>query len=117
MRRLAWAALVRNAISKATLADSCAHPSLRDFEPRLIAAGKTEAVALPACTRKLLALHNALCKHQTAWVAPTIPAIWPVTATTIATDARGNPGTSNCGPDNRHAQIWFVAKPWWFIFE
>ena len=38
---------------------------------RLIAAGKPPKVALTACMRRLLVLCNALCQHQTTWVAPT----------------------------------------------
>ena len=58
---------------RAALAASRANPRLRAFYQRLVAAGKPKLVALTACMRKLLVLCNALCKHQTTWVAPTPP--------------------------------------------
>ena len=74
-RRCVWGgrASVRAALYMAALAASRANPSLRAFYQRLVAAGKPKLVALTACMRKLLVLCNALCKHQTRWVAPTAP--------------------------------------------
>ena len=74
--RCVWGgrASVRAALYMAALEGaSRANPSLRAFYQRLVAAGKPKLVALTACMRKLLVLCNALCKHQTTWVAPTTP--------------------------------------------
>ena len=68
-RRSVWGgrASVRAALYMAALAASRAHPSLRAFYQRLVAAGKPKLVALTACMRKLLVLCNALCKQQAMW--------------------------------------------------
>ncbi len=68
-RRSVWGgrASVRAALYMAALAASRAHPSLRAFYQRLLAAGKPKLVALTACMHKLLVLCNALCKQQAMW--------------------------------------------------
>jgi transposase len=42
-------------------------PVLKVFYERLVAAGKAKQVAVTACMRKLLAILNAMVKHQTPW--------------------------------------------------
>ena len=58
---------VRNALYMAALVAARYNPPLRHFYARLRATGKPAKVALVAVMRKLLAILNALIKHQTAW--------------------------------------------------
>jgi transposase len=51
----------------ATLVASQHNPAIRAFYQRLIAAGKVPKVALTAAMRKLLAILNAMVKHQQPW--------------------------------------------------
>ena len=60
-------AAVRHALYMAALVAARYNPPLRRFYAHLRAAGKPAKVALVAVMRKLLAILNALIKHQTAW--------------------------------------------------
>ena len=68
-RRSIWGgrAPVRGALYMATLVATRRNPVIRDFYNRLIAKGKLFKVALVACMRKLLTIHNSMIKHKTRW--------------------------------------------------
>ena len=67
--RTVWGgrAHVRTILDMGTLVAVRVHPVLTTFYARLRAAGKAAKVALTACMRKLLAILNAMLKHQTPW--------------------------------------------------
>ena len=58
---------VRGALYMATLVASQHNPAIRACYQRLVAAGKVPKVALTAVMRKLLAILNAMVKHQQPW--------------------------------------------------
>jgi transposase len=58
---------VRNALYMAALVATRYNPPLRVFYQRLRGAGKPPKVALVAVMRKLLAILNAMIKHQAPW--------------------------------------------------
>lgn len=61
---------VRNALYMAALVATRFNPPLRLVYQRLRTAGKPAKVALVAVMRKLLAIVNAMIKHQTTWQQP-----------------------------------------------
>jgi transposase len=63
-------ASVRAALYMAALVATRHNRPLQHFYQRLRAAGKPAKVALVAVMRKLLAIVNAMLKHQTAWQQP-----------------------------------------------
>ena len=63
---------VRTALYMAALVAARHNPPLQRFYQRLRAAGKPPKVALVAVMRKLLAILNAMIKHQTAWWSVTV---------------------------------------------
>jgi len=65
-RRTTWGgrAVVRSALYMGTLVAVRCNPVLRTFYQRLRTAGKAPKVTLVACMRKLLAILNAMLKHQ-----------------------------------------------------
>ena len=67
--RTVWGgrAHVRTIVDMGTLVAVRVHPVLTTLYARLRAAGKAAKVALTACMRKLLAILNAMLKHQTPW--------------------------------------------------
>ena len=67
--RTVWGgrAHVRTIVYMGTLVAVRVHPVLTTLYARLRAAGKAAKVALTACMRKLLAILNAMLKHQTPW--------------------------------------------------
>jgi transposase len=68
-KRTVWGgrAHVRTILYMGTLVAVRFNPVLKTFYARLRAAGKAAKVALTACMRKLLAILNAMLKHQTPW--------------------------------------------------
>jgi len=66
-------AQVRAVLYMATLVAVRHNPVLRTFYERLLAAGKTDKVALTACMRKLLVILNAMVKSQKPWSPQTAP--------------------------------------------
>ncbi len=58
---------VRRTLYMATLVAVRHNPILKVHYERLLAAGKRKKVALVACMRKLLTMHNAMAKHGTTW--------------------------------------------------
>ena len=60
-------ARVRAALYMGALDASRWNPVIRDFYQRLLAAGKPQMLALPACMRKLLTLLNCMLKNAQAW--------------------------------------------------
>ena len=68
-KRTVWGgrAHVRTILYMGTLVAVRFNPVLNTFDARLRAAGKAAKVALTACMRKLLAILNAMLKHQTPW--------------------------------------------------
>jgi transposase len=48
------------------------NPLIRALSARLQAAGKPKKVALTACTHKLLTILNAVLKHRTPWLHPSV---------------------------------------------
>jgi transposase len=58
---------VRAVLSMATLVATRHNPGIRAFYTRLLAAGKTKKVALPACRRQLLTILNAMVTAQPPW--------------------------------------------------
>ena len=63
-------AVVRTALSMATVTASRCNPVIKAFYERLRAAGKPAKVALIACMRKLLTILNAMLKAKTPWQPP-----------------------------------------------
>ena len=43
------------------------NPQITAFYERLLAAGKVNKVALPACMHKCFTMLNAMLKHRTPW--------------------------------------------------
>ena len=66
---------VRAVLYMSTLVAVRYNPVLHRFYQRLRAAGKAAKVALTACMRKLLAILNAMVKHQKPWQLPEEPSI------------------------------------------
>jgi transposase len=66
-------AKVRQALYMAALVASRFNPVLAPFYGRLVAVGKPKKVALVATMRRLLAILNALLKHQTPWQVASTP--------------------------------------------
>jgi transposase len=68
-KRTVWGgrAHVRTILYMGTLVAVRFNPVLKTFYARLRAAGTAAKVALTACMRKLLAILNAMLKHQTPW--------------------------------------------------
>jgi hypothetical protein len=68
-KRTVWGgrATVRAVLHMAALVGIRFNPVLRALYMRLLAAGKTKKVALPACMHKLLTILNAMLKHHTPW--------------------------------------------------
>ena len=58
---------MRAALYMSALVASRHNPVISVFYQRLLAAGKTKKVALPACMRKLLVILNAMLKHRCSW--------------------------------------------------
>lgn len=58
---------VRQALFMATLSACRYNARIREFYQRLRAAGKPKKLALIACAHKLLAILNAMLKHNTHW--------------------------------------------------
>lgn len=58
---------VRAVLAMATRAAIRSNPAIRAFHQRLIAAGKTEKVALTACMHKFLCILNAMVRHGVPW--------------------------------------------------
>jgi transposase len=63
---------LRAALHMATLVATRCNPAIRALYTRLRAAGKPNKVALTACIRKLLTILNAVIKHRTPWLQPTL---------------------------------------------
>lgn len=63
---------LRAALYMATLVATRCNPAIRALYTRLRAAGKPNKVALTACIRKLLTILNAVIKHRTPWLQPTL---------------------------------------------
>jgi transposase len=68
-KRTVWGgrARVRGGLYMAALSASRHNPVIRAFHERLIAAGKSEKVALTACMHKLLTICNAILRTGTKW--------------------------------------------------
>ena len=68
-RRLMWGgrAPVRTVLSMGPLVATRLHPQLTALYQRLLAAGKSNKVALTACRQKLVTMLKAMRKHRTAW--------------------------------------------------
>jgi transposase len=68
-KRTVWGgrAQVRAVLYMSTLVAVRDNPMLHTFYERLRHAGKAPKVAVTACMRMLLAILNALVKHQTPW--------------------------------------------------
>ena len=58
---------MRAALYMAALVASRYNPVIREFNQRLLAAGKPKKVALVACMRKLLVILNPMLKHRASW--------------------------------------------------
>ena len=63
-------AAVRAVLYRSTLVATRYNPVIREFDERLLAAGKAKKVALTACMRKLLTILNAMVKYQQPWQQP-----------------------------------------------
>ena len=57
----------RPVFSMGTLVATRDNPQMTAFDERLLAAGKVNKVALPACMHKCLTMLNAMRKHRTPW--------------------------------------------------
>ena len=70
-KRTVWGgrARVRAALYMGALVASRFNPVIRDFNQRLLAAGKPKKLALTACMRKLLVILNSMLKHRSPWRA------------------------------------------------
>lgn len=62
-------AVVRTALTIATMAAIRHNPVIKAFRDRLVAAGKPKMVALIAAARKLLTILNAIIRDKTPWQA------------------------------------------------
>ena len=60
-------AQVRVVLYMAAVSASRAHPVIREFYQRLVAAGKKPKVALTACMRRLVCILNSMIKNGTRW--------------------------------------------------
>lgn len=58
---------VRAVLAMATRAAVRSNPAIRAFHDRLIAAGKSDKVALTACMHKFLGILNAMVRHGVPW--------------------------------------------------
>lgn len=58
---------VRKVLYMATLSARRYNPAIREYNQRLIAAGKKPKVAIVACMRKLLVMLNAMVRDQREW--------------------------------------------------
>jgi transposase len=63
---------VRATLYMAALTATRWNPLIRALYARLQAAGKPKKVALTACTHKLLTILNAVLKHRTPWLYPSV---------------------------------------------
>lgn len=68
-KRSCWGgrADIRAVLYMATRAAVRSNPAIRAFHDRLIAAGKTDKVALTACMYKFLGILNAMIRHGVPW--------------------------------------------------
>ena len=73
-RRTVWGrrSRVRAVLYMAELVASRYNPVIQDFYLRLCAAGKPKKVALTACMRKLLLIHNSMVKNDQMWHASAV---------------------------------------------
>jgi transposase len=68
-KRMVWGgrAPVRAALFMGALVAKQHNPVIRAFYERLLEKGKPKKVALVACMRKLLMIHNSMLRHGTRW--------------------------------------------------
>ena len=68
-RRTVWGgrAGIRTTLYMATVVAVRCNAAIRAFYQRLVGRGKPPKLALTACMRKLLAILNAIARHQQPW--------------------------------------------------
>lgn len=58
---------IRNALYTPTIVAKLHNPEIKDFQDRLVLAGKPKLVVIIATMRKLISIINTLIKNDTQW--------------------------------------------------